>query len=140
MFVITSSAQPTTDNAHLALGKALSKTSHPLIYGGGDKGIMGILSDQVISSGGQVVGIVPSAMVAAGGEGSGPVENSKTLNLAPDTDKFRHIVVGSMHERKTLMAKIAGAGFMALPGGFGTFEEVLEMVTWSQLGIHQKRM
>lgn len=102
---------------------------------------MGILSNQVVASGGTVIGVVPSAMVAAGGEGSGPIENLNTrvLNLAPDTTQFRHIVVGSMHERKTLMAKFAGAGFMALPGGFGTFEEVLEMVTWSQLGIHQKR-
>ncbi|KAG8872703.1 hypothetical protein FRB97_007418 [Tulasnella sp. 331] len=123
-----------------SLGQALARTSHPLVYGGGDRGLMGMLSAQVLTSGGNITGILPRAMVAAGGEGSGKVENPRTVDLPPDTQKLKHIVVSSMHERKTLMAKIAGGGFIALPGGFGTFEEVLEMITWSQLGIHQKPM
>ncbi|KAG8999228.1 hypothetical protein FRB94_006362 [Tulasnella sp. JGI-2019a] len=123
-----------------SLGEALAQTSHPLVYGGGDRGLMGVLSAQVISSGGNVTGVLPRAMVVAGGEGTGKVENTHAVDLPPDTHQFKHIVVTSMHERKTLMAKIAGGGFMALPGGFGTFEEVLEMITWSQIGIHQKPM
>lgn len=98
---------------------------------------MGVLSSTVTSEpGGKAIGVLPRAMVLAGGEGRGKTEmQTKAVN----SDTMQSIIVESMHERKTLMARLAGAGFIGLPGGFGTFEEVLEAVTWSQLGIHQKR-
>jgi len=124
--------------AAASLGKALASTKRTLVYGGGDRGLMGIVSDSIIANGGSVVGIVPQAMVLSGGEGEGPVQNPHKVALPADNRQSRTIVVSSMHERKTLMAKIAGGGFVALPGGFGTFEEVLEAITWSQIGIHKK--
>lgn len=130
-----------------SLGKALAASGRPLVYGGGDRGLMGIVSNTVIQNGGYVTGVLPRAMVTAGGEGRGPVERAKAAGLPPSQKQqvpavnegnHKSIVVESMHERKTIMARIAGGGFIGLPGGFGTFEEVLEAVTWSQLGIHQK--
>ncbi|KAF7359233.1 hypothetical protein MSAN_01265400 [Mycena sanguinolenta] len=121
-------------SAALSLGHALAEAQRPLVYGGGSKGIMGVVSAAVLERNGQVTGIVPAAMVAAGGEG-----NPADVVLGePGREKvIENIVVGSMHERKVEMARRA-AGFIGLPGGFGTFEEVLEVTTWTQLGIHNK--
>jgi uncharacterized protein (TIGR00730 family) len=104
------------------LGRALVRRGLGLVYGGGSIGLMGIVADTVLAAGGDVIGVIPRALA--------------TREIAhhglPDLR-----VVGSMHERKALMAELADA-FVALPGGFGTFEELLEMVTWTQLGLQRK--
>jgi uncharacterized protein (TIGR00730 family) len=92
------------------------------VYGGGSVGLMGTLADAVQAAGGSVIGVIPEALVAA------EVAHRSLSDLR---------VVPSMHERKQLMADLADA-FVALPGGFGTFEELLEIITWAQLGIHSK--
>jgi uncharacterized protein (TIGR00730 family) len=93
-----------------------------LIYGGGHCGLMGVLADEVLKNGGRVIGVIPHDLMAA--------------ELGhPQLTKL-HIVSG-MHERKALMSNLAD-GFIALPGGFGTFEELFEVITWGQLGLHQK--
>lgn len=93
-----------------------------LVYGGGSVGLMGVLADTVLERGGEVIGVIPKPLA--------------TRELA-HTRLSEMRVVGSMHERKALMATLAD-GFIALPGGLGTFEETLEILTWSQLGIHRK--
>jgi hypothetical protein len=93
-----------------------------LVYGGGSVGLMGVLADQVLTRGGEVIGVIPKPLA--------------TRELA-HTGLTELRVVESMHERKALMASLA-EGFAALPGGLGTFEETLEILTWSQLGIHRK--
>ncbi|GBE84564.1 LOG family protein [Sparassis crispa] len=132
--------QPAFRHAASSLGHALATSGHSLVYGGGYKGIMGIVSGAVLEKGGRVTGVVPYAMVAAGGEG-GKVEEadhgSKVILNEAGREQTEVILVSSMHDRKMLMAKRAG-GFVGLPGGFGTFEEVLEAITWSQLGIQNK--
>ncbi|EJF62650.1 hypothetical protein BD309DRAFT_984780 [Dichomitus squalens] len=126
-------------NAAKSLGKALAEAGRPLVYGGGSAGIMGAVSGAVLDAGGQVTGVVPYAMVAAGGE----VEQTKGTHTPhvqlkeKGREKAEVVVVNSMHERKAEMAKRSCA-FFGLPGGFGTFEEVLEVVCWSQIGIHSK--
>ncbi|PFH50692.1 hypothetical protein AMATHDRAFT_47712 [Amanita thiersii Skay4041] len=131
--------------AALSLGHAIAAGKRALVYGGGSNGIMGVVSNAVSHGGGKVTGIVPYAMVAAGGEGekvASKVANHVKLNGAPRegdvfAEQIQTIVVDSMHERKVEMARRAD-GFIGLPGGFGTFEEVLEVTTWTQLGIHNK--
>ncbi|KAH7925527.1 hypothetical protein BV22DRAFT_1033899 [Leucogyrophana mollusca] len=129
--------------AALSLGHALAAAKRPLVYGGGSRGIMGIISATVMSSeGGKVTGVIPRAILAAGGErgkGTGAVA---ALAVAQALDgeirgEVETIVVDSMHERKVKMAERVG-GFIGLPGGYGTFEEILEVVTWNQLNIHNK--
>ncbi|KAJ7158349.1 hypothetical protein C8R43DRAFT_364531 [Mycena crocata] len=123
--------------AATSLGHAIANANRPLIYGGGSKGIMGVVSGAVLERGGKVTGIVPYAMVAAGGEEE---KGDSPLNVKLNEtgrEKIEHIVVDSMHQRKVEMAKRV-SGFFGLPGGFGTFEEVLEVTTWTQLGIHNK--
>ena len=93
-----------------------------LVYGGGGIGLMGILADAVLAGGGEVVGVIPRPLA------------TKEIAHAGCTDLR---VVGSMHERKAMMAELS-EGFLALPGGLGTFEELLEMLTWTQLGVHVK--
>jgi uncharacterized protein (TIGR00730 family) len=93
-----------------------------LVYGGGNIGLMGILADEVLSGGGHVIGVIPRHLV------------ERELAHAGATEMR---IVGSMHERKALMAELADA-FVALPGGIGTFEELLEIMTWAQLGLHNK--
>lgn len=109
-------------DAARALGMVLVRRQIGLVYGGGRVGLMGVLADTMLDAGGDVVGVIPEAMV--------PRE------LAHDGLTTLH-VVGSMHERKALMAELADA-FVALPGGYGTFEEFCEIVTWAQLGLHRK--
>ena len=94
-----------------------------LVFGGGCVGLMGHLADAVLAAGGHAIGVIPDALVA---------REIAHLGL-PDLR-----VVRSMHERKTMMAELSDA-FIALPGGFGTFEELCEAITWTQLGLHRKR-
>ncbi|KAL0070594.1 hypothetical protein AAF712_002434 [Marasmius tenuissimus] len=128
--------------AALAIGTALAKSDRRLVYGGGNKGLMGAVSRAVVAGGGRVTGIIPVAMVAAGGEQEKveqPAldEKSALVELEPDDEKFQTILVPSMHTRKVEMAR-RSCGFIGLPGGYGTFEEVCEAITWTQLGIHDK--
>ncbi len=104
------------------LARVLAARKIGLVYGGGNIGLMGVLADVVLEAGGEVQGVIPHALVAR------EVAHKGLSKL--------HIVA-SMHERKQLMADLSDA-FLALPGGYGTFEEFCEAVTWSQLGIHKK--
>lgn len=104
------------------LGTTLARRGIGLIYGGGNIGLMGAVADAALAAGGTVVGIIPQALV------------DKELAHA-GLSELR--VVGSMHARKAEMAARAD-GFLALPGGYGTFEEFIEALTWAQLGIHSK--
>jgi uncharacterized protein (TIGR00730 family) len=106
--------------AAVELGRFLTEQGLGLVYGGGRIGLMGVVA--VLAHGGQVIGFIPQPMVSREIWHSGLTE----LRIVP-----------SMHARKSLMAELADA-FIALPGGFGTFEEFCEMITWSQLGIHRK--
>jgi CCR4-NOT complex subunit CAF16 len=127
------------------VGQSIAKlTSWRLVYGGGNRGCMGAVSASCLEAGGKVLGVIPKAMTHATSngkaetstEGSGPVMN----NPKDGKDgKSESIVVDDMHTRKRIMAENSDLGFIALPGGFGTFEEVFEMVTWTQLNIHRKR-
>lgn len=94
-----------------------------LVFGGGCVGLMGVVADAVLASGGHAIGVIPHALVA----------RELAHRGVPDLR-----VVTSMHERKALMADMSDA-FIALPGGFGTFEELCEVITWTQLGLHRKR-
>ncbi len=104
------------------LGALLARRGLGLVYGGGNVGLMGVLADAVLKDGGHVIGVIPQALVDLEVAHSG----------LPDLR-----IVGSMHERKALMADLAD-GFIALPGGIGTLEEFCEILTWAQLGLHQK--
>ena len=106
------------------LGEALARRGITLVFGGGRVGLMGAASQGARAAGGKVIGVIPSAL--------------QRKELAYDgVDLTELIVVRSMHERKARMAELSD-GFIALPGGFGTFEEICEMITWAQLGIHRK--
>ena len=113
-------ARPEYEKAAVALGKLLAKSGITLIYGGGRVGLMGVLADSVLAAEGQAIGVMPRALVEK------EIAHTGLTQLH---------VVGSMHERKALMADLADA-FVLLPGGFGSWEEFCEVVTWAQLGIH----
>jgi uncharacterized protein (TIGR00730 family) len=104
------------------MGKELVRRNIGLVYGGGNVGLMGALADTVLQAGGEVVGVIPERLMMR--------------EVGHDGLTKLH-VVRSMHERKALMADLSDA-FIALPGGFGTFEEFCEIVTWAQLGLHAK--
>ena len=103
-------------------GRLIAQRQLTLVYGGGKVGLMGIIADAVLGQGGQVVGVIPQALV------------DKELAHTGLTELR---VVHSMRERKAMMADLADA-FIALPGGYGTLEEFCEIVTWAQLGLHRK--
>ncbi len=105
-----------------ALGTRLAERGHGLVYGGGHVGVMGVIADAVLAAGGEVIGIIPQRLVDA---------EVAHLGLS------RLEVVDSMHERKARMAELSDA-FIALPGGFGTLDELFEILTWAQLGLHGK--
>ena len=111
------------------LGRLLAARGIELVYGGGNVGLMGAVADACLEAGGTVVGVIPQALM--GKEVAGRPVDHRTLT--------RLEVVDSMHTRKARMAELA-EGFIALPGGFGTFEEFCEILTWSQLGFHAKPM
>jgi uncharacterized protein (TIGR00730 family) len=104
------------------LGAALARAGIGVVYGGGRIGLMGVLADAALEAGGHVIGVIPRGLA--------------TRELAHDRISEMR-VVSSMHERKALMAELSDA-FVALPGGLGTLEELFEVVTWAQLGIHGK--
>ena len=104
------------------MGECLGAGGHSLVYGGASVGLMGAVADAALAAGAEVRGVLPRALAER--------------ELAHDGLTELH-VVGSMHERKTMMADLADA-FVALPGGIGTFEELFEVWTWTQLGFHAK--
>ena len=104
------------------LGRALADRNIALVYGGAHVGLMGAVADAVLASGGRVTGVIPEAIVAK------EVAHAGLTELR---------IVSSMHERKALMSDLADA-FIALPGGWGTWEEFFEALTWAQLGLHRK--
>jgi len=106
----------------MALADLLYASRIELVYGGGNCGLMGILANELLRRGGRVTGVIPEALMAR------EVGHSGITQLH---------VVSSMHERKALMSNLSDA-FVAMPGGFGTFEELFEVVTWAQLGFHSK--
>jgi len=105
-----------------ALGETLARRRIGVVYGAGNVGLMGELANAVLRASGEIIGVIPYALVRR------ELAHTGLADLR---------VVTSMHERKALMAKLSD-GFVALPGGLGTFEELLEIVTWSQLGLHAK--
>jgi uncharacterized protein (TIGR00730 family) len=114
--------KPVYTERAIALGNRLAKEGLQLVYGGGNVGLMGIVADAVLEAGGEVVGVIPAQLVQ--------------WEVA-HTGLTRLEVVANMHERKARMFDLAD-GFIALPGGFGTLDEMFEMLTWRQLGIGDK--
>jgi uncharacterized protein (TIGR00730 family) len=110
-------AEATAEVARLLAGEGIA-----VVYGGGHVGLMGVLADTVMAAGGEAIGVMPQALVDR------EIGHTGISELR---------VVGSMHERKALMADLSDA-FIALPGGAGTLEELFEVYTWSQLGLHDK--
>jgi len=108
--------------AATVLGQALVARGYELVYGGARVGLMGALADAVLAEGGHVIGVIPQALVDR------EVAHTGLQDLR---------VVSSMHERKALMSDLSD-GFIAMPGGWGTFEELFEVLTWGQLGLHRK--
>lgn len=118
----SSGFRPEYAEAAKNLARELVRENIRLIYGGGRVGLMGIIADEVMKNGGEVIGIIPEAL------------DKKEVAHRGITELR---VVGSMHERKAMMAELAD-GFIAMPGGIGTFEEFFEILTWAQLGFHDK--
>jgi uncharacterized protein (TIGR00730 family) len=110
-------AKATAEVARLLAGQGIG-----VVYGGGHVGLMGVLADTAMAAGGEVIGVMPQALVDR------EIGHTEISELR---------VVGSMHERKALMADLSDA-FIALPGGAGTLEELFEVYTWAQLGLHDK--
>jgi uncharacterized protein (TIGR00730 family) len=117
-----SGSNPVYADAAIVFGNALADARIELVYGGGRLGLMGTIADTVLARGGRVTGVIPDFLVGK------EVAHTGLTEL---------IVVESMHKRKAKMAELAD-GFVAMPGGFGTFEEFIEVLTWSMLGFHSK--
>lgn len=115
-------SRPMYVEAARRMGEEIARRGLGLVYGGGKVGLMGAVADAALAAGGEVVGVMPDALV------------SKEIGHEGLTQLH---VVGSMHERKKLMADLSD-GFVALPGGYGTLEEFLEVLSWAQLSIHEK--
>jgi uncharacterized protein (TIGR00730 family) len=118
----SSGARPEYSDAAEQIGRLLAGRGIGVVYGGARVGLMGTLADAALAAGGEVVGVIPAALVAK------EVAHTGLTDLR---------VVNSMHERKALMSDLADA-FIALPGGWGTLEELFEVLTWAQLGLHRK--
>ena len=123
VFCGSSSGQdPIYREAASATGLALVRAGWGLVYGGGSVGLMGVVADSVMAAGGDVIGVIPERLAV-----------KELLHV-----RVRDMrVVPTMHARKALMAELSAA-FIALPGGYGTLEELFEVITWAQLGIHSK--
>jgi len=117
-----SGAHPIYEEAARELADVLVRHDFELVYGGADKGIMGVIADAVLELGGKVHGVIPKMLCEK--------------ELAHQNLTELH-VVASMHERKTMMAALSD-GFIAMPGGYGTLEEIIEIITWGQLNFHEK--
>lgn len=115
-------ASPVYADAARAMAAAMVANNIALVYGGGRVGLMGVIADEVLRLGGEATGIIPQALM------------DKEIGHAGLT---RLHVVKDMHERKAMMAQLSD-GFVAMPGGIGTLEELFEIFTWSQLGLHDK--
>lgn len=115
-------ASPRYAEAAESLGRVLAQRHQRLVYGGGNVGLMGVLADGALQGGGEVIGVIPAPLM------------ERELGHGGVTDLR---IVGTMHERKALMADLADA-FLAMPGGYGTLDELCEILTWSQLGLHAK--
>jgi len=118
----SSGGKPEYVNSAIELAKELVKRNIGLVYGGASVGIMGVIADTVLDNGGDVIGVIPQSLVDK------EVSHDGLTRLK---------IVDSMHERKAMMVKLSD-GFIALPGGLGTLEELFEVLTWSQLGFHKK--
>jgi uncharacterized protein (TIGR00730 family) len=118
----SSGTRPVYQQAAQTVGQLLCRRGIELVYGGGRVGLMGIVANACLNEGGRVIGVIPQALADK------EVAHTGLTELR---------IVTSMHERKSLMADLSDA-FMALPGGFGTWEEFFEVLTWAQLGIHRK--
>ena len=115
-------SKPAYSERAIALGTRLAKENLTLVYGGGNVGLMGTVADAVLAAGGEAIGVIPQQLV------DWEVAHRGVTKLE---------IVGSMHERKARMFDLADA-FVALPGGFGTLDEMFEMLTWRQLGLGDK--
>jgi uncharacterized protein (TIGR00730 family) len=115
-------ARPAYAEATAEVARLLAGQGKGVVYGGGHVGLMGVLADTAMAAGGEVIGVMPQALVDR------EIGHTEISELR---------VVGSMHERKALMADLSDA-FIALPGGAGTLEELFEVYTWAQLGLHDK--
>ncbi len=115
-------ARPAYTEAALALGDLMAERGITLVYGGGRIGLMGVMADRVLDKGGRVIGVIPGFLEDL------EVGHQRVSEL---------IRVGSMHERKTVMFEKSD-GFVVLPGGLGTMDEGIEIITWKQLRLHQK--
>jgi len=115
-------ARPQYADAARALARVLCARRRGIVFGGGRVGLMGALADEALARGGEVIGVIPRYLVER------EVAHRSLTELH---------VVATMHERKAMMAELADA-FVALPGGIGTLEELVEMLTWAQLGLHAK--
>ncbi len=118
----SSGKNPAFARAATALGQEMCKRDIGLVYGGAAVGIMGAVADAVLEAGGQAIGVIPKSLAIK--------------EVAHENLTELH-VVASMHDRKAMMADLAD-GFIALPGGWGTLEEIFEILTWAQLGFHDK--
>jgi len=122
VFMGSSSGLPSHQAAATALGRAIAEAGHGIVYGGAHVGLMGLVADAAMTAGGEVVGVMPA-------------------NLADREVAHGHLTrlesVGTMHERKARMAELADA-FVALPGGVGTLDEIVEALSWSHLSLHTK--
>ncbi|WP_029059874.1 TIGR00730 family Rossman fold protein [Stappia stellulata] len=114
--------RPDYEEAAAATGRAIASSGRRLVYGGAKVGLMGVVADAALAAGGEVIGVLPIAL--------------EKKELAHEGLTALH-VVSSMHERKAMMADLSD-GFIALPGGAGTLEELFEIWTWGQLGYHRK--
>ncbi|MDQ0062964.1 LOG family protein [Paenibacillus harenae] len=110
------------ENSAIALGRAMAAKHIELVYGGGKLGLMGRIANSVLESGGKAIGVMPRGLF------SGEVMHTKLTEFYE---------VSNMHERKAKMSELADA-YISMPGGLGTFEELFEMASWAQLGIHKK--
>ncbi len=113
---------PVHREAASRVGRFLAEAGIGLVYGGGTVGLMGVVADAALAAGGEVIGVIPGGLF------------SREVGHPGLTEMH---VVGTMHERKALMADLSD-GFIALPGGMGTLDELFEILTWGQLGIHTK--
>ena len=114
--------EPSYTETAVHLGSAMADRGIGLVYGGGNVGLMGVLADAVLDAGGEVLGVMPDFLVRA------EIAHTGLTSLIP---------AASMHERKAMMADLAD-GFIALPGGYGTLDELAEALTWTQLGLQSK--
>src|SRR5262244_3856150 len=117
VYTASAAADPATENEIRALGRELAQRNIELVYGGSSRGLMGAIADEVLKSGGKVIGVIPKALVGREAAHRGLTELR---------------VVDTMHQREQVLFDLSDA-FVAFPGGFGTIQEILEMLTWKKL-------